>query len=191
MTTKAVTLTGCLAVAMAGLPALSLAATNPVAIQLDGGVVHKQVFQAVKDLSAKACDAADHAAALQSIARNASSDWQVHLSQLDALKDDINAMGRNLYDLEQIRDSAAPLEREAIDRAAPLLKLMADNTEAAIQFLNDNHGNFWLASYQKYVDNLTAGSEQLSNSLGKTIQLAKVRAKERHLEKALSVESGY
>ena len=182
---KSLTLTSCLAAAITALPALSLAAPKSVE------PVGTEAFEVLKDFRAQAYQAAEHASELQSIVRSPNyGSWEDHAYELEALKNDINKMGQILSQLEKIRDSAAPSERAAIDRAAPLLKLMADNTRAAVQFLNKHQGNFWLPAYGKDIDNLANESRQLSSSMGQFIQFAKVHSKEKHLEKTLGLEAG-
>jgi hypothetical protein len=103
------------------------------------------------------------------------------------LKDDINKMGRCLVKLENARDSAPVWERKAIDEALPTLKRMAENTQSAMLYVNDNRNRLFAPAYGQYVNDLAQESEHLSESVDRYIQFAKVHAKEDRLEKTLGV----
>lgn len=189
MKAKSLALAGCLAAAMTALPVLSLAAPNSVTPERDGQVVRTQTLDLLKDLRANAVDASNRSAELQNVASSVAS-WEADAALLEYLKEDINSMGRTLTKLEEIRNSAAPEQQAAIDRAAPLLRLMVDNTHSAVTFLNEYEGRTYLPIFQKYTANLADESSQLSKSVGRYLQLAKTRSKEMHLEKTLGVEAG-
>jgi chromosome segregation ATPase len=139
----------------------------------------------MKDLDARADDAADQASELQANLLTSNSSWEVHAQKLQALKDDVNEMGRLLARLEEVRGTLGAEDREVLDRAAVVLKEMAANTTAAVQYLNVDQQNFWIPSYRKSVNNLVNESSQLSSSLNRVIALDKTRAREKHLEKSL------
>ncbi|MCL4401615.1 MAG: hypothetical protein M1436_02975 [Acidobacteria bacterium] len=169
---------------MVALPAAMLAgSTTEVPMRV-------QAMDQLKALRAEALDAANHASELDSIARNDSIDWQVHATQLQDLRDDLNTMSRTVSRLEALRDAATPGERAEMDRAFPLLKEMAANTRSAIHFISENHGLMWIPEYQNYVHNLFSESDKLSSSLGQYVEFAKVRTKEQRLEKSLNTEAG-
>src|SRR5215467_11282706 len=107
-----------LAAALAAIPAVSAAASVN--------------FETLKDFELRAADAADQAAFLDANTRSPQLGWESYSTRLEALKDDINDMGRLLALLEERHDSLAPSDREVIDRAAPVLRELADNTTAAI-----------------------------------------------------------
>lgn len=190
MTVRSLTRTGCLAAAMMGLPALSLAASKPVAPTHNGPGVRTEALDLLKDLRVKADDTAEHAAELQSMIRVPTTTWRTHAAELEALKEDVNAMGQELAQLEKVRGSATPWERKTIDEAAPLLRLMADNTQDAVNRLDDSSGTLWARDYQKYVNNLADESRRLAHSVGQVVKFAKVHDKEKHLESTLGLDAG-
>jgi len=190
MTVGSLTLTGCLAAAMMALPALSLAASKSVAPKHSGQGVRTETFDLLRSLRAQAADAAEHASELQSLIRIPTTNWQTHAVELETLKEDVNDMGRKLAQLEKVRESAAPWERKAIDDAAPLLKLLADNTQAAVKLLDDYPATLWARDYQKSVDDLAGESGRLSRSLGQAVKFAKVHDKEKHIESILGLDAG-
>jgi hypothetical protein len=73
---------------------------------------------------------------------------------LEDLKGDINDIGAKLCRLETIRRVVAPWQKREIDRIATTVRLMADNAEDAILFVNDKPNDLWLGTYQSYLNNL-------------------------------------
>lgn len=74
-------------------------------------------------------------------------------------------MGQKLCRLEQIRRVTAPWQQKAIDDAAVSVRLMTDNIQDAIDFLNEYQSNFWEPDYRHNVNNVLHESGQLSQSL--------------------------
>ncbi|MFB3827364.1 MAG: hypothetical protein ACE15B_11375 [Bryobacteraceae bacterium] len=164
------------AAAMLATPLLSTAAPAPVtAVSL------------LAELQARAADAATHANELQTIALTPDVSWQSHAYALEAVRADVNSMGRTLSQLRILRDSAGPEQRHAIDSAALLVTEMAANTSAAVNFLNDHRGNFWIPSYRTEVTNLVNESERLTKSAGEAVQFARLRSKEQRIDKDLGI----
>jgi hypothetical protein len=175
---KSMTLSVYLAAGMAAVPAL-LSAASP----------ETSVLDKLGDFHAMALKASTNASDLASLSRIDDSAWENHADQWISLKASINDMGRKLSELDSLRGSATPAEREAIDHATPLLKQMADNAQAAIKFLNDNHMTLWRPDYQKYVDNIADESARLSTTVGKSIRLEDLRAREKHIENTIGTEA--
>ena len=172
MTLKSMTTSGLLAIALSALPAASFAATN-------------QSTEIMKDLEARANNAADQAAEIQANVFSSNASWEVHADKLQAMKDDVNEMGRLLSRLDEMRAQLGQEDREVVNRASALLKEMAANTTTAVQYLNTDQQNFWTPSYRKSVENLVNESNQLSTALNRVIALDKTRIREKHLEKSL------
>jgi len=179
MTFKSLTLSFCLAAGMAAAPALLSAATSP----------GTSVRDKLGDFHAMAVKASTNASDLAGLSRTNENALESQADQWISLRASINEMGRKLFEIESLRGSATPAEREAIDRAAPLLKQMADNAEAAIKFFNDNHATIWRPDYQKYVDSVADESAKLSTTVGQFIRLEDLRAKEKHIEGTIGTEA--
>lgn len=187
MTIRSAAGAGCLAAAMMTLP---LAAGKTVATQYNGTGTHTEALTLLKELRVDAADAAKHASELDSLTRVPTTNWHTHAAQLEAVKEDINQMGRKLAGLEKVRDTAKPWERKAIDEAAPLLRQMADNTEAAVKRLDDLPATLFAQDYQQSVNNLADESGRLSRSVSEVVKFAKVHEKEKHLEHAIGLDAG-
>ena len=164
-----------LTTALLGLPIVSFAASRPLTPDRD----NTPALELMKNLENAANDAADQASMLETAAFAANASWEVHAQKLQALKDDVNEMGRIVSRLEEMRASLSPADVDGLDRAAALVKDMAGNSQSAIQFLNTDQQNFWIPSYRKNVTSLVNESSQLAGTVGRAIALDKARAREK------------
>jgi hypothetical protein len=181
---------------MAALPATSLAAEShacapgkptPQSYTWD---FRGEASRLLNDIQVDAAKAQQHASKLDVFAADPLISWQTHAGQLASIRREVNDMGRKLCRLEVIRRVVAPWQQEAIDRTAPSVRLMADNAEDALVFLNNNQGNFWQPDYQKYVANLDQESGQVSHSVKTFEEYAKVHSEDLHLRKELGTKAG-
>lgn len=193
---RLVAIAGPVLAAMTVLPASSFAADSHACVsQEPTAQSYKWNFPneaagLLNDLQADAARAESHAATLQSLAANDQISWQAHAEQLEHLKSEVDDMGTKLCRLETIRRVVAPWEQKAIDRAAPDIRLLADNTQDALTYVRRNESEFWRPTYMKYTDNLYAESRQLSKSMKNFEEYAKSRSKELQLQKALELKTG-
>jgi hypothetical protein len=172
MKLKSLTARSLLMAALVALPVATFSASTP---DRDDS----QSFELMKNLAFAANDAADQASELDAAAYSSSVSWEVHAQRLQALKDDVNEMGRILTRLDDRRASLSAPDRDSLDHAGTILKDMATNSQAAIQFLNADQQNFWQSSYRKNVSNLSNESTQLASSLDHAIALDKARMKDK------------
>jgi seryl-tRNA synthetase len=98
---------------------------------------NKEVSQLLEDIKGQAADLQRDSDELESFTRSDMS-WQSHAEELDRIKERINAIGKTISKLQNLRSSASPWQREAIDRIMPVAKKLASNTTAAIEHLNKN-----------------------------------------------------
>ncbi|MGD0224781.1 MAG: hypothetical protein ABSF71_20825 [Terriglobia bacterium] len=76
--------------------------------------------------------------------------WQSHGRKLNVIRGHVNRAGELLTKLNEAREGASPWQHQAIDRIYPLLKELADNTQATINHLNDNQSNVHFSPYTDY-----------------------------------------
>jgi hypothetical protein len=174
MTLKSMTGRCFLITALAALPVASFAATHPAPNRDD-----TQSVELMKSLAYAANDASDQASELDAATLSANATWEVHAQRLQALKDDVNEMGRILTRLNERRASLSASDRDTLDHANTLLKDMAASSQSAIQFLNADQQNFWLPSYRKNVNSLVNESTQLASSLDHAITHGKAHGKDK------------
>jgi chromosome segregation ATPase len=146
----------------------------------------------LRQIEAKAADAASEAGKLEQASRAASLSWQTHSDFLGEISEDINRMGKEIDHLEFEQESLAPWEREALVKAAPLLKDAASNTDQAIGFLKGNITSLWWASetYRGYAEKIDEDCAQAAKLLRDYLQLDQAAEKEKQLRHRLGLESG-
>ncbi len=150
---------------------------------------HAEAARLLNGIQVDAAKAHDRAANLDAYALDSAVSWQFHANQLATLKSVVDDMGRKLCRLEQIRRVTTPWQRKAIGDAAVSVRLMADNVQDAINFLNEYQNNFWEPGYRDNVSNVFRESGQLSQSVKTLEQYAKVHGEDLHLENELGVGS--
>jgi hypothetical protein len=150
----------------------------------------REASSLLREIRADAEQVQDQAELLRRYSLETSRTWESHADTLMAIRDKVNEMGSKLCRLETIRASALPWQREAIDRAAVMVREMAANTKQAIDFLNQNQDRFFDPEYRQYAANLDQESTRLSQTIGEFEQLAKVRQRERRLDKELGYQAG-
>jgi hypothetical protein len=170
---------GCVAAVLVALPALTFAAPKKGETPETGAV------SVMKNLWDTAVKTAQEASEIQSMARNVNTSWEAHAAHWQLVRDDVNRLGEELDHLKEVRGQLDPDEAKIVDRIYPVLKSMADNTQAAILFLNQQQQHLWLGSYQTYVANLADEADQLSKTVGEYVRLAKARNNEKHIETIL------
>src|SRR5579872_1109610 len=77
--------------------------------------------------------------------------WQTHASKIDMIKDHVNTTGKLLAKLKDAEALGSPWQKEAIARIEPLLKELAGNTEATINYLNENKSKVHFPEFRDYV----------------------------------------
>lgn len=142
-----------------------------------------------KDVQADAQQALYHADKLQSFAGDPNLDWQIHADQLEYLKGEINDIGTKLCRLKTIRRVVAPWQQLVIDQIATNARLMADNAQDAIVFGDTKPKDLWLATYQKYVNNLFSEANSLTHSVGNAVEFASVSKEYQELRHDLGVRT--
>lgn len=145
------------------------------------------LFQTV---SADARAAENHAGKLQSLGHEEPVSWQGSAYYWQALRSEVNDMGARLCRLEAIRGVLAPWQQTAVDKIAASVRLMANNTEQAILFGNDNQHQLWRPQYQTYVNNLYNEATALTRATGDAVQYAHVLKKSQTLQQDLGVHAG-
>lgn len=143
----------------------------------------KEASKLLEGVRDQAYLAEDNAATLNSLSSDPGVTWQAHADQLHSLRAEVDAMGEKLCRLEVIRQSTAPWEQKAIDDAAPLIRYIADNTEAAIRYLREHADDPWTPTYRVYTSNVEKGSTQLQKRVGEYLHLAKLGNEELQLRK--------
>ena len=184
------------AAAMLVAPGVALAATDrqcssgePTAASSTWDF-HKEASDLLNGLRADARKTRSVADELRMVAKEPGVDWVLHADRLTAIKETVNDMGAKLCRLEAIRSAALPWQQKAIDDVAPAVRLMADNAEDAILFLNQHLGNFWIPTYDKYVTNLSTQAGHLAGVVHNFEQYAHLKKELSSAQKSIEMPSG-
>ena len=111
---------------------------------------NKEVSKLLEDVKMQAADLQRDSDELESFTRSDTS-WQSHADELERIKERINTIGKTLSRLQNLRSSASPWQREAIDRIMPVAQKLASNTTAAIEHLNKEPLKIHEPQYQQYL----------------------------------------
>lgn len=75
-----------------------------------------------------------------------------HADQFNYISEHINKSGQLLTKLQNAREEGSLWQQKAIDEIEPLLRELADNTKAAIEYFNDNQEPVrFSATYREYL----------------------------------------
>jgi len=140
------------------------------------------------DIQSDARQVVDHAATLQSFAYGDLS-REAHAVQLMRVKAAVNDMGNKLCRLETIRRVTAPWQQKTIDQIAKTARLMADNTEDAIVFVNSHPEDLWSPTYGTYVNNLYKESRGVARTSANAEEYARTLHEYRGLRNELGLKA--
>lgn len=195
MTLTRLAVSACVSVAMAGLPAAAALRTaqecpvsKPTAASYTWSF-QREADSVFRDVQYHALRARYDAEELKSITFDPDVSWQRHADELSQLKYEIDSMGDSLCRLGTIRRAVAPWQQSSIDRIVTAVRLMADNAQDAITFLNTHQQELWMPAYQTYVDNLYSQARSLTTSVGDAVEYAKLGAHEQQLKQAIGVKT--
>jgi len=149
--------------------------------------VSDEAKETINDLRQQATSAAEQADELRQLAMYASNDPDSNIPRLDAIKNEINAMGKELQVLENERDSLAGWEQQAVDKTGPLLREMASTTTKALEYYNENRTRLWTDEYRHLADKILDDADQVSHTLRDYMAYAKASEKEHKLSHALGL----
>jgi hypothetical protein len=146
---------------------------------------NKEVSKLLEDIKVQAAALDKDSDELESFTRSNVS-WQGHATELETIKDRINAIGKTISRLQQLRSSASPWQAEAIDRIIPVAQKLASNTTAAIEHLDKNPLRLNTPEYQQYLKSNAEAASQLASMVKEFVDYGKTRtsleAYERKLE---------
>jgi len=119
-----------------------------------------QITDWLARFESKALEARREAETLES-GRRHSWGWQTHVRYLNAMKDQVNEMGKILAKLEASKTQATLFQEKAIEVARPHLEDMARRMEEAINSINEDRRNVGRADYGDNLHGLWVSSDRL------------------------------
>lgn len=134
----------------------------------------------------EAAELAKDADETESLIRTQAS-WETHAAMLDRVKEHVNNMARIVQKLESERSSGSELQEQAVDRTLPLLKELAANTTAAINYLNQNKTRPLGDPYTQYLKDNADTAHELSSTVSSLYEYEKSMAKINTLKNKLEL----
>ncbi len=126
----------------------------------------EQISNLLADVKTQAVKLSVDASTMESYTRSGAS-WESHSAAVNQMKEHINDAGRQLTKLQEVRESASPWQKTAIDRIHPLLKELADNTTNVIQYIKENpKQRLMFPEYKAYIEANADTSSRLAALIG-------------------------
>jgi hypothetical protein len=147
-----------------------------------------EVIRLLADAREKAAVLSEDADEMEALTRSEVS-WQSHAAMLETIKEHVNDLGRTMEKLNEKRDGASEWQRQAIDRAMPLMKELAANTTAAINHLRENKLRPTSGSYTDYLKQNAETAHELADMISSFVRYGDTRAKLDKLEHKLEIAS--
>jgi hypothetical protein len=113
--------------------------------------------------------------------------WQTHAEMLEGVKEHMNNMARIIDKLTAARSSGSELQEQAVDRILPLLKELAVNTTAAINYLNQNKTRPLGDPYTQYLKDNAETAHQLAATVSSLFEYEKTMNKMGELKNKLEI----
>lgn len=146
----------------------------------------QQLTQLLGEAREEAAELAKDADEMESLIRTDVS-WQTHAEMLDRVKNHVNNMARIVAILSETRSSGSELQEQAVDRILPLLKELATNTTAAIDYLNQNKSRPKTDPYTQYLHDNVETAHQLSSTVSSLFEYEKSMTKIAKLKNKLEL----
>ena len=143
-----------------------------------------QLAQLLGEARNEASELAKDADETESLIRTDAS-WQSHADMLESVKEHVNNMGRIIDKLTATRSSGSELQEQAVDRILPLLRELAANTTAAINYLNQNQVRPLGEPYTQYLKENADTAHQLASTVSSLFEYEKTMNKMGELKNRL------
>ena len=113
--------------------------------------------------------------------------WESHTQKIVEIKEHVNQAGHLLAQLNELRDTASPWQQKAIDTIHPLLKEMADNVEATIEYYNNHREHLKASEYSDYAVTNSELATNLAALVKDYVDYAEHKAHYQRLQEKLQV----
>jgi hypothetical protein len=125
----------------------------------------EQVSNLLSDVKTQAVKLSADASTMESYTRSGAS-WESHSAALNQMKEHINEAGRQLTKLQEVRESASPWQKTAINQIYPLMKQLADSTTDGIKYIRYNPKRLMFPGYKDYIEANADTSSRLASLIG-------------------------
>ncbi len=153
--------------------------------------VQDEMWRTLKDVEVGAYDLHDHASNIQAAATTNRFDRSYYIAQLNAVKEGVNSMGKELARLEALLPVENPAERRITRAAKPQLQRIAATTTDAIRYFDSHPPLVEMPDYRKMSAALYQQTDALWKLMHDSVKLADTRVHEQQLRRDLAaVQSG-
>jgi hypothetical protein len=158
-----------------------IAATTNVAGVPDS----EQVSKLLSETKTMAFQLKEDAGIMESFTRMNVS-WETHKVSINQIKDHVNALCRQVEKLNEVKATASPWQKAAIDRITPYLDELEGYTMAIIEHLN-GETRHTLAEYKDYLEANADYSSDLAAMIANFVDYGKAKDKMQNLGATLEV----
>jgi hypothetical protein len=124
----------------------------------------KEANQLLNSLRIQADAVKRDSAGVANLSRFDETDWESNSYDLARIREHVNAMGKTLCRLNQIRTAVLPWQRQEIDRITPALVELADSTTSAIKLLGKHEQNFWATNFPNEMQDIYNDANRIESS---------------------------
>lgn len=169
--------------AFADTPRASFSQTIDNATAVPVTETQKEVSRLLNDIHSSVARTVVHAERIQSWAMQPSGvTAEAHQLELMQARELINAKGRTLLRLNELRSEALPWQSQAIDRLKPMLVDLAAHTTEAIDLLNQSSNNRHWNNYRGVIKNMAAAANNARDLISTKLDYVEARTKLDQLE---------
>ncbi len=118
--------------------------------------------------------------------------WQIQAVKLIRARNNVNKMGEDLQQLNEVSSKVLPWQQRLIHKASPQVHEMAYQLEAAINTLNQYQSKDHLAltEYPQNINQIYRSANQISDTIGTVTQYAHAEEKMAELNKMNGTKAG-
>ena len=118
---------------------------------------------------------------------NPHSSWQSHSFYLERVKGHINAVGERTAELQQIRDSVLPWQKQAINEVTSHAAQVAASTQAAIVHLRENQNRLFVSEYREHLTTVADRADDMKQTVDKYLDYEEAQQRFQRLQNELEL----
>lgn len=140
-----------------------------------------ELHNQLKQFRSQAFELRREASVLQSFTPGQLS-WQTHTYRLDAIRDHVNDLGKQLAALEVVQANGTEAHQMAIDNVRPHLIATAQEVREAFALVNENRGNVKMQPFTQTVNDLYEHAASLYETVDTILDYENARVRLQELE---------
>jgi uncharacterized protein YdiU (UPF0061 family) len=137
--------------------------------------VQAQIARSLDKFESAASDLSHATDRYASSARGHNIHIKTHKRGLNHAKERVNALGRQLRELDALKAQGTPLQQMAISEARPHLEAVANHVQKAIVMLNEDESSHHFQEYRETVNNMQKHAENLYTKVDAITDYEKAR----------------